>query len=144
MTAEKNDLRRFIEAQEGIYATALAELKVGRKRTHWMWFVFPQLRGLGTSSNASFYGIASLEEVRAYLADPVLGPRLRECTQTVLDLPDEPLDLILGAVDAQKFRSCMTLFLHASGDPLFRAALARHCGGLEDERTLLLLGDASR
>lgn len=132
-------LRRFLDAQEDIYATALAELRAGEKRTHWMWFVFPQMRGLGFSSNAQFYGIASMEEARAYLAHEVLGTRLRECTQAVPDVRGKSLDAILGAVDAQKFRSSMTLFLRASGDALFREALDRCCGGAEDERTLALL-----
>lgn len=132
-------LQRFVDAQEEIYATALAELKAGDKRSHWMWFVFPQMRGLGFSSNAQFYGIASLEEARDYLAHPVLGPRLRECTQAVLDVKGKPLDAILGGVDAQKFRSSMTLFLRASGDAIFRQALDRYCDGIEDEKTLALI-----
>ena len=132
-------LQRFVDAQEGIYATALAELKAGRKRTHWMWFVFPQMRGLGFSSNAQFYGIASLDEARDYLAHEVLGPRLRECTQAVLDVQGQSLEAILGGVDAQKFRSSMTLFLRASGEAIFREALDRYCGGIEDERTVVLL-----
>lgn len=132
-------LQRFVDAQEGIYATALAELRAGDKRTHWMWFVFPQMRGLGFSSNAQFYGIASLEEAKAYLAHPVLGPRLRECTRAVLDVTGKPLEAILGGVDAQKFRSSMTLFLRASGEPIFREALDRYCGGREDEKTLALI-----
>jgi uncharacterized protein (DUF1810 family) len=132
-------LQRFVDAQEGIYATALEELKAGDKRTHWMWFVFPQMRGLGFSSNAQFYGIASLEEARAYLVHPLLGPRLRACTQAVLDVKGKPLDAILGSVDAQKFRSSMTLFLRASGEAIFREALDRYCGGIEDEKTLTLL-----
>jgi uncharacterized protein (DUF1810 family) len=132
-------LQRFVDAQEEIYATALAELKAGDKRTHWMWFVFPQMRGLGSSSNAQFYGIASLEEARAYLAHPLLGPRLRACTQAVLEVKGKPLDAILGGVDAQKFRSSMTLFLRASGDAVFREALDRYCDGIEDEKTLTLL-----
>jgi uncharacterized protein (DUF1810 family) len=132
-------LQRFVDAQEEIYATALAELRAGAKRTHWMWFVFPQMRGLGFSSNAQFYGIASLEEARAYLAHPLLGPRLRACTQAVLDVQGKPLDAILGGVDAQKFRSSTTLFLRASGDAVFREALDRYCDGIEDERTLGLI-----
>lgn len=132
-------LGRFVEAQEEIYATALAELKAGAKRTHWMWFVFPQMRGLGVSSNAQFYGIASMEESRAYLAHEVLGPRLRDCTRAVLGVTGKPLENILGGVDARKFRSSMTLFLHASGEAIFREALDRYCGGIEDERTLALL-----
>lgn len=132
-------LQRFVDAQEEIYATALAELKAGDKRTHWIWFVFPQISGLGFSANAQFYGIASLEEARDYLAHPVLGPRLRECTQAVLDVTGKSLEAILGGVDAQKFRSSMTLFLRASGEPIFRQALDRYCGGMEDEKTLALI-----
>jgi uncharacterized protein (DUF1810 family) len=132
-------LQRFLDAQDGTYAAALAELKAGHKRTHWMWFVFPQMRGLGHSSNAQFYGIASLDEARAYLAHEVLGPRLRDCTRAVLDVQGTSLEAILGGVDAQKFRSSMTLFLRASGDSLFREALDRYCDGMEDEATLALL-----
>jgi uncharacterized protein (DUF1810 family) len=104
-----------------------------------MWFVFPQMRGLGFSSNAQFYGIASLDEARAYLAHEVLGSRLRDCTQAVLGVQGKSLEAILGGVDAQKFRSSMTLFLHASGDAVFRTALDRYCDGIEDEKTLALL-----
>lgn len=132
-------LQRFLDAQDEVYATALAELKAGDKRTHWMWFVFPQMRGLGFSSNAQFYGIASLEEARAYLAHEVLGGRLLACTQAVLGVQEKSLETILGAVDARKFRSSMTLFLHASGEPMFRAALDRYCDGAEDGKTLALL-----
>jgi uncharacterized protein (DUF1810 family) len=132
-------LQRFLDAQDGTYAAALAELKAGHKRTHWMWFVFPQMRGLGHSSNAQFYGIASLDEARAYLAHEVLGPRLRDCTRAVLDVQGASLEAILGGVDAQKFRSSMTLFLRASGDGLFREALDRYCDGIEDAATLALL-----
>jgi len=132
-------LQRFIDAQDGVFETALAELKAGNKRTHWMWFVFPQISGLGFSSNAQFYGIASVEEARDYLAHPVLGTRLRSCTQAVLDVRGKSLEAILGGVDAQKFRSSMTLFLRASGEAIFREALDRYCGGTEDEKTLALL-----
>lgn len=132
-------LDRFTDAQAAVHATALAELRAGDKRTHWMWFVFPQMRGLGTSSNAQFYGIASLEEARDYLAHPVLGPRLRECTQAVLEVKGKPLAAILGSVDARKFRSSMTLFLRASGEAIFREALDRYCDGREDEGTLALI-----
>lgn len=132
-------LQRFVDAQEEIHATALAELKAGAKRTHWMWFVFPQMRGLGSSSNAQFYGIASLQEARAYLAHEVLGPRLRECTQAVLDVRGKSLEAIFGGIDAQKFRSSMTLFLHASAEAIFREALDRYCDGIEDAKTLALI-----
>jgi uncharacterized protein (DUF1810 family) len=98
-TADPFDLERFVTAQASVIATALAELKAGRKRSHWMWFVFPQLRGLGHSSMATFYGIASLHEARAYLAHPVLGPRLELCTRTVLELETGSLNEIFGSTD---------------------------------------------
>lgn len=134
-------LERFVAAQAPVLANALAELRAGRKRSHWMWFVFPQLRGLGRSPMAQHYGIASLAEARAYLAHPLLGPRLAEATEAVLASPAPSLHALLGSPDDLKFRSSMTLFAHAaagSGEP-FRAALTRWCGGLEDAATLDLL-----
>jgi uncharacterized protein (DUF1810 family) len=137
------DLERFMTAQTGVFDTALAELRTGHKRSHWMWFVFPQLRGLGTSPAATFYGIASLAEARAYLAHPELGPRLLLCTRAVLAVERRSLHAIFGSPDDVKFCSCMTLFTLASGegDNLFRRALQRYCAGLMDERTLKLLGN---
>jgi len=135
------DLERFVTAQAPAFDRAVIELNAGRKRSHWMWFVFPQLRGLGFSSTARFYGIASLAEARAYLAHPVLGPRLETCTRSVLALQGRSLHDIFGSPDDMKFGSCMTLFLHAASEEqtdLFRAAIERYCGG-EDERTLELL-----
>ncbi len=136
------DLQRFVVAQEPVFATALAELRAGRKRTHWMWFVFPQLRGLGHSAMAAFYGIASLDEARAYLAHPLLGPRLGECTGAVLGLATGALHDIFGSPDDLKFRSSMSLFALAAGEgaSLFRQALDRWCGGRPDPQTLRLLG----
>src|SRR5690349_7212891 len=104
------DLSRFVAAQAPVYAEALAELRRGRKEGHWMWFVFPQLAGLGRSPTALFYAIGSLAEARAYLAHPVLGPRLRECTETLLAHRRRGAEAILGPVDAMKLRSSMTLF----------------------------------
>ncbi len=123
-----------------------SELRAGRKRTHWMWFVFPQLRGLGHSPTAQFYAIASLEEAEAYLADPVLGPRLRECTRLVNEIDGRTLGEIFGFPDDLKFRSCMTLFARAAAHgeadadhQVFRTALEKYCAGEEDPRTLELL-----
>ncbi len=135
------DLERFVAAQSSVFDTALAELRAGRKRSHWMWFVFPQLRGLGASSMATFYGITSLAEARAYLAHSVLGPRLQLCTDAVLAIEGRSLHAIFGSPDDVKFRSCMTLFALASGaaDNPFRGALQCYCADRMDERTLELL-----
>ena len=134
------NLQRFIDAQNGIYETALAELTGGSKRNHWMWYIFPQLRGLGLSPTAQFYGIASLDEARAYLAHPVLGPRLRECTRLLLQVKGRTIHEIFGSPDDFKFRSCMTLFGFAAPDEdAFAQALDKHFGGEPDPRTLDLL-----
>jgi uncharacterized protein (DUF1810 family) len=106
-----HDLGRFVSAQAGVYDQALAELRAGRKRTHWMWFVFPQIAGLGSSPTAQRYAIASLQEARAYLADPVLGPRLVECATALLEVEGRTAEQILGYPDDLKLRSSMTLFL---------------------------------
>jgi uncharacterized protein (DUF1810 family) len=113
---DEHDLRRFVDAQEsgGTYAQALEELRAGRKTTHWIWFVFPQIAGLGRSETARAYAIASVEEARAYLEHPLLGPRLRESSQALLDLEGGSARGILGEVDAAKLRSSMTLFAHAA------------------------------
>ena len=143
-TDDPFDLQRFVDAQEPVFATALQELRDGRKRSHWMWFVFPQLRGLGRSSTAEFYGIASLDEARAYLAHPVLGPRLESATRAVLAVQGRTLHAIFGSPDDMKFHSSMTLFAVAAGEAAspWREALARVCGGRMDEATLALLGTA--
>ena len=131
-----DDLDRFVSAQAGVYADALAELKAGRKRTHWMWFIFPQIAGLGFSPAAQRYAIASLDEARAYLAHPVLGPRLRECAQTLLAVDGMSAREILGYPDDLKLRSSMTLFARAADDPdVFEAVLDRYYDG-PDPRTL--------
>jgi uncharacterized protein (DUF1810 family) len=135
------DLERFVTAQAPVFATALAELQSGQKRGHWMWFVFPQLRGLGRSSMSEFYGISSLDEARAYLAHPLLGPRLIRCTQAVLAVEGRSLRAIFGSPDDVKFCSSMSLFARAAGDrgSLFHAALDHYCGGRLDSRTVALL-----
>jgi len=130
------DLQRFVDAQEGVMATVHEELRAGRKRSHWMWFVFPQCKGLGSSAMAQHYGIASLAEARAYLAHPLLGPRLLECCTLMLAVPGRSAHEILGSPDDLKFRSCLTLFaLAAPGQALFRAALNRFYDGTMDPRT---------
>lgn len=129
-------LERFLQAQDEVYATALAELRRGAKRSHWMWFVFPQVAGLGRSATAVFYAIAGRDEARAYLAHPVLGARLIEATQAVVAATGSA-EAILGGIDAVKFRSSMTLFAAAADDPApFRAALERFFGGEDDPETL--------
>ncbi|MFC7052184.1 DUF1810 domain-containing protein [Hansschlegelia quercus] len=140
MPHDPHRLERFMEAQRPVFEAALGELKAGRKRSHWMWFVFPQLRGLGSSGMADFYGIASLAEARAYLAHPVLGRRLRAATEAVLAIEGADLRTVFGSPDDMKFRSSMTLFEGAAdGDETFGQALERLCGGVRDDRTLALL-----
>ena len=132
-------LERFVEAQQRQFDTALGELKAGRKQSHWIWFIFPQLAGLGRSPTAKFYGIRSLLEARAYLAHPVLGDRYREAVRTVLDWADRKTAIeILGEIDAIKLRSSLALFEAASGDPMFVDALNAFYEG-PDEATLRLL-----
>jgi uncharacterized protein (DUF1810 family) len=133
------DLQRFVDAQDagGTYDTALAELRAGRKRSHWMWFVFPQVAGLGRSATAQRYALAGLAEARDYLAHPVLGPRLTECAQALLGVPGRTAAQILGSPDDLKLRSSMTLFARAAGDPaVFRAVLDRFYGGEDDPATV--------
>jgi uncharacterized protein (DUF1810 family) len=146
------DLQRFVDAQDepahgstgdvddSTYAQALAELRAGRKRTHWMWFVFPQLRGLGHSPSSVHFGLTGLPEATAYLGHPVLGPRLLECCRALLELPGRDPESVLGSVDALKLHSSMTLFAAAAPDqPVFADVLARFFGGRADERTPQLL-----
>ena len=136
-----SDLERFIAAQNPVYANVYAELGAGRKTSHWMWFVFPQIAGLGMSPMARTYAIASSAEAQEYLIHPVLGPRLRECTQLVLQVKGRTLHDIFGSPDDMKFKSSMTLFARVTDDnQLFVAALAQHCDGQLDQRTLELLG----
>ena len=133
------DLQRFVAAQAPAYAQVAAELAAGRKRSHWMWFVFPQLKGLGRSAKAQHYGIASLAEARAYWAHPLLGPRLAQCTGLVLAVDGRSVHEIFGSPDDLKFRSCMTLFAQATGEPVFTRALQKYFGGEADPRTIELL-----
>lgn len=138
---DPHDLRRFLEAQDGVHAQALAELRRGSKRSHWMWFVFPQLTGLGVSSTANRYGIRSLEEARAYLAHPVLGARLLACAAAMLSVEGRGATAILGTPDDLKLRSCATLFgLVAEPGSVFEQLLAKYYGGDRDRKTLRLLG----
>ncbi len=138
------DLERFVRAQAGVIDAALAELAAGRKRSHWMWFVFPQLSALGRSETARFYGIASISEARAFLAHPLLGPRLRASVGVVMAAPAPSLHALFGSPDDLKFRSSMTLFAVADGraDSEFSAALARWCDGVSCAPTLKHLGGA--
>ncbi|MGN6516681.1 MAG: DUF1810 domain-containing protein [Rhizomicrobium sp.] len=136
------DLERFLEAQAPVYAQVTAELRDGVKRSHWMWFVFPQIEGLGESDMARRYAIHSLGEARAYLADTVLGLRLRECTALVLATRDKGADDIFGYPDTLKFHSCLTLFARAapdSTDTIFHDALCRFYDSKADERTVARL-----
>ena len=134
---DPHHLDRFVTAQAPVIPTVLAELRAGRKRTHWMWFVFPQLQGLGSSAMAQHYGIASLEEARVYLAHPVLGPRLRECCALLLQVPGKSALEILGSPDDLKLRSCATLFSRAGPqETVFREVLERFYGGEPDARTV--------
>lgn len=114
------DLERFVRAQAPVYETVLKELRAGRKTTHWIWFIFPQAKGLGRSPRSVFYGISSLDEARAYLAHPILGPRLKECVDLVFSHQRVPLEQILGDVDAMKFLSCIELFSEACGTDWLR------------------------
>ncbi len=129
-------LERFVKAQEDVYPRALAELKAGRKQSHWMWFVFPQIAGLGHSAMAQMYAIASLDEARDYLAHPVLGARLRECCQAVMAVEGKSAHDIFGSPDDLKFRSSLTLFDLASPNDIFQAALDKYFSGDADPLSL--------
>jgi uncharacterized protein (DUF1810 family) len=134
------DLERFVEAQDPLMATVRRELGAGKKESHWMWFVFPQLRALGHSSTALRYGIASLAEARAYMMNPILGPRLINCTKLVTAIKGPSLHDIFGSPDDMKFRSSMTLFASASPKAIiFTDALVQYFGGVPDGRTIHLL-----
>jgi uncharacterized protein (DUF1810 family) len=144
--ADPYNLARFLEAQSHCYARVLAELAAGEKMSHWMWCVFPQLQGLGLSATARRFAITGLEEARAYLAHPLLGARLRECTRMVLAIEGRTAHGIFGSPDDLKLRSCLTLFAAAApgsaspADRVFPAALAKYYGGEPDPRTVELLG----
>jgi uncharacterized protein (DUF1810 family) len=163
MTSDRYNLERYVAAQDAVFAQACAELAAGRKRTHWMWFIFPQLQGLGSSPTAGSYAIGSLEEARAYLAHPLLGERLRACTRLVSGVEGRSVEEIFGYPDHLKFHSCVTLFAYATlerappgearparpaagapgGGGVFSEALQRYFGGEEDPRTRELLTQAS-
>ncbi len=137
------DLGRFVSAQDRVLTAVVAELEAGRKRTHWMWFVFPQLKGLGHSSTSQYYAIRSIDEARAYLAHPLLGPRLAQCAEAVLGVKGRSVSQIFGYPDDLKLKSSMTLFAAASGPgSVFERVLDQLFGGERDERTLALLRGA--
>ena len=137
--ADLFQLQRFVDAQERSFEIALAELRAGKKQSHWMWYIFPQLAGLGRSPTAQFYGIRSLQEARAYLADPILAERYREAVEAILGWAESrSAEDILGSIDAIKLRSSLTLFENASGDPLFADAIQAFFEG-PDDATLRLL-----
>ncbi|HWI85406.1 MAG TPA: DUF1810 domain-containing protein [Sphingomonas sp.] len=141
--ADPFDLDRFLKAQEEDYDTALDELRSGRKRTHWIWYIFPQIAGLGRSPTAQHYAIRSLEEARAYLQHPILGARLHESLKVLQLLSATSADEVFGPLDAIKFRSSLTLFAEAdAGDAIVAAALDRWFAGEKDEATIDLLGRA--
>lgn len=134
------NLQCFLDAQAHTYDTVLAELRSGRKSSHWIWFIFPQIKGLGRSGMAQQFAIGSLDEAKAYLQHPVLGPRLRACTQLVLDVNGRSAEEIFGYPDYLKFRSCMTLFMAAATDnALFKDALLKYFDGQHDQMTLDIL-----
>ncbi len=141
MASDTPDLDRFVTAQAPVYAQVCAELAAGHKRSHWMWFVFPQLRSLGRSATARFFGLEGAQEAAAYWAHPLLSQRLRHCAQLVLAIEGRSANDVFGSPDDLKLRSCMTLFeVVAPGEPAFREVLARFYGGVRDPATLDLLG----
>jgi uncharacterized protein (DUF1810 family) len=134
------NLQRFVDAQNPVFAQVCSELRAGQKTSHWMWFIFPQIAGLGSSSLARKYAISSLDEAKAYLNHPVLGPRIKECTRLVLSIEGRTMGEIFGTPDDLKFRSSLTLFAHAEpGEPVFQDALRKYFGGEEDPLTVARL-----
>jgi len=138
------DLDRFMQAQEQVYSRVVAELSDGRKQSHWIWFIFPQVTGLGFSAMSQHYAITSREEAEAYIAHPVLGPHLIECTGLVLAVKDRTINAILGAPDDTKFRSSMTLFAAVSDKPIFVEAIAKYFADGRDPATLDILARLDR
>lgn len=136
----ENRLDRFLTAQERSYDAALSEIKNGRKRSHWMWYIFPQIAGLGMSSTAQYYSIADIEEAREYITHPVLGARLLEISRALLTLDSSDATAVMGYPDDLKLRSSMTLFAQISEDPVFNAVIDKFYGGRPDTRTLHILG----
>jgi uncharacterized protein (DUF1810 family) len=144
VTSDPFDLDRFVRAQEGVYPQALAEIRNGRKQTHWMWFIFPQWEGLGSSAMAARYAIGSLEEARDYLRHPVLGGRLQECAQAALAVEERSASEVFGTPDDLKLRASATLFARVAPDgSVFHRLLDRYFGGAPDERTLNLIARGS-
>ncbi len=138
--AVRYQLKRFVDAQEQVFDNVLVELRRGRKHGHWIWFIFPQLKGLGLSPTSEFYGIRSLDEAKAYLRHPVLRARLIQCTELVILIKSSNAEEIFGEIDAMKFRSCMTLFAAADpGQRIFQQALEQYFGGEGDPLTLNLV-----
>lgn len=137
---ESNKLERFLDPQKFMYEQALAEIRNGRKEDHWIWFIFPQLRGIGKSRISYHYGIQDIGEAKAYYAHPILGKRLREATKLILQQTKE-LEEIFGYLDSMKVRSCMTLFFHATGDEIFIKVIEKFFDGDEDDLTIKLLKD---
>lgn len=136
MRPDPHDLARFVDAQEGVYEAAIAELRAGRKRSHWMWFIFPQYHGLGFSTTSQHFAIKSLEEARAYLEHPVLGARLLECARVLLDLETSSATEVFGHLDDMKLRSSATLFARAApSEPVFQQLLLKFFSGRADETT---------
>jgi uncharacterized protein (DUF1810 family) len=138
------DLNRFVQAQESVYSRVVSELSAGRKQSHWMWFVFPQVAGLGLSATSQRYAIASRKEASAYLDHALLGPRLIECTRLVLAVRERSIRAILGSPDDAKFRSSMTLFEAVSDNPIFGEALEKYFAGERDGATLEILATMDR
>mgnify|MGYP000059406580 FL=1 len=133
------NLQRFLDAQQGDYERALTEVRNGRKHSHWIWYIFPQLKGLGMSYNSQYYGISGKEEAEAYLAHPILGERLREITSAFLQLKGKTAQDVFGALDAMKVLSCMTLFNEVAPDDLFQQVIDRYYQGKTDEMTKRML-----
>ena len=145
MSHDPFELSRFSEAQDGVYEQALAEIRSGRKQSHWMWFIFPQFKGLGASATASHFAIGSFAEARAYLAHPILGSRLVECAEALNALEGRSASAIFGFPDDMKLRSSATLFASASAaGSVFERLLDKYFGGHRDEKTLALLGENAK
>lgn len=136
---DKYNLIRFIEAQNGVYPIALRELQEGRKRSHWMWYIFPQLKHLGHSYNSKFYGLSGKDEATAYLAEPVLNQRLREVSNVIFNLPTNDACEVFGGIDGMKLRSSMTLFDIVSPNDIFARILDKYFNGQRDNRTLTII-----
>ena len=140
---DKFNLTRFVSAQNAVYQTVIDELKAGRKRTHWMWYIFPQLKHLGRSTNAKFYGLSDADEVKAYLNHPILGQRLREVSETILSLPTDNAVEVFGGIDSRKLKSSMTLFDSVSPNDIFSKILEKYFQSRLDPLTQKLLAQTN-